>query len=361
MSMESNYRRIVVKVGSNVLTRADGNLDLERMATLVDQISVLHGAGVELILVSSGAVASGRGQVKPLKNMDSVSSRQLFSAVGQVKLINEYYELFRSKQIVCGQVLTSKENFATRRHYLNQRNCMEVMLDNGIIPIVNENDTVSVTELMFTDNDELSGIVATMMNADALIILSNIDGIYNGDPKNPESKVIARVEQGQDLSQFVQASRSGFGRGGMITKYRISQKVADEGVEVIIANGCRDNILLELLKVDADVVSTRFVASSKISGVKKWIAHSDSFTKGELHINQGAVDVLLKDSASSLLAVGVVDVCGEFERDEIVKIIGSDGVQIGVGRVGCSSAKAREDMGKKGVKPFIHYDYLYID
>lgn len=358
--MEYNYRRIVVKVGSNVLTRADGNLDIERMATLVDQIAALQQAGIEVILVSSGAVASGRGQVRPLKNIDPVSSRQLFSAVGQVKLINEYYELFRAKDIVCGQVLTSKENFATRAHYLNQRNCMEVMLDNGIIPIVNENDTVSVTELMFTDNDELSGIVATMMNADALVILSNIDGIYNGDPKDPSSSVVARVEQGQDLSQFVQESRSGLGRGGMITKYRISQKVADEGIEVIIANGCRDNILVELLKADADVISTRFVAADKLSGVKKWIAHSESFTKGELHINEGAAQALLKDSATSLLAVGVCEVRGEFDRDEIVKIIGPDGVQIGVGRVGCNSTQAREDMGKKAIKPFIHYDYLYI-
>ncbi|MFI3266575.1 MAG: glutamate 5-kinase, partial [Rikenellaceae bacterium] len=195
--MNYDYRRIVVKVGSNVLTRADGNLDVQRMEALVSQITELHKAGVEVILVSSGAVASGRGQVKLSKNMDPVSERQLFSAVGQVRLINEYYELFRSSDITCGQVLTSKENFATRRHYLNQRNCMEVMLDSGIVPIVNENDTVSVTELMFTDNDELSGIVATMMNADALVILSNIDGIYNGNPSDESSSVVLSVEQGQ--------------------------------------------------------------------------------------------------------------------------------------------------------------------
>ena len=180
--MEQQFLRIAVKVGSNVLTRRDGTLDVTRMSALVDQIAELHKTGVEIILVSSGAVASGRSEVHSAKKLDSVDQRQLFSAVGQAKLINRYYELFREHGIAVGQVLTMKENFATRRHYLNQKNCMTVMLENGVIPIVNENDTISVSELMFTDNDELSGLIASMMDAQALIILSNIDGIYNGSP-----------------------------------------------------------------------------------------------------------------------------------------------------------------------------------
>ena len=155
--MEQQFSRIAVKVGSNVLTRRDGTLDVTRMSALVDQIAELHKTGVEVILVSSGAVASGRSEVHSAKKLDSVDQRQLFSAVGQAKLINRYYELFREHGIPVGQVLTMKENFATRRHYLNQKNCMTVMLENGVIPIVNENDTISVSELMFTDNDELSG------------------------------------------------------------------------------------------------------------------------------------------------------------------------------------------------------------
>ena len=140
-------------------------------------------------------MASGRSEldIEHNKKLDAVSARQLFSAVGQAKLINRYYELFREHGIACGQVLTMKENFATRRHYLNQKHCMEVMLDNNVIPIVNENDTVSVTELMFTDNDELSGMIATMMGAEALIILSNIDGIYDGKPDDPDSRVITEI------------------------------------------------------------------------------------------------------------------------------------------------------------------------
>ena len=155
--MDLQFTKIAVKVGSNVLTRKDGTLDITRMSALVDQLAELHKEGVEIVLISSGAVASGRGEIRLSRKLDSVAQRQLFSAVGQAKLINRYYELFREHGIAVGQVLTTKESFATRRHYLNQRNCMQVMLENGVIPIVNENDAVSVTELMFTDNDELSG------------------------------------------------------------------------------------------------------------------------------------------------------------------------------------------------------------
>ena len=179
------FKKIAVKIGSNVLTRKDGTLDITRMSALVDQVADLHKQGVEVVLISSGAVASGRSEIKVSKKLDAVSARQLYSAVGQAKLINRYYELFREHRISCGQVLTTKENFGSRTHYLNQKHCMEVMLENKVIPIVNENDTISVTELMFTDNDELSGLIAAMMGMDALIILSNIDGIYNGNPSEP--------------------------------------------------------------------------------------------------------------------------------------------------------------------------------
>ncbi|KAA6305133.1 Glutamate 5-kinase, partial [termite gut metagenome] len=188
--MEKQFTRMVIKIGSQVLTRHDGTLDVTRMSALTDQIAELHKSGIEVILVSSGAVVSGRSEIKNLKKSNSVDQRQLFSAVGQAKLINRYYELFREHGITVGQILTTKEDFGTRRHYLNQKNCMAVMLEHGVIPIVNENDTISVTELMFTDNDELSGLVAAMMNAQVLIILSNIDGIYNGAPADPASTVI---------------------------------------------------------------------------------------------------------------------------------------------------------------------------
>jgi len=366
--MRIDFNRIAVKVGSNVLTRRDGTLDITRMSALVDQIAELYKAGMEIILVSSGAVASGRSEIHPNRKLDSVDQRQLFSAVGQAKLINRYYELFREHGIPVGQVLTMKESFATRRHYLNQKNCMTVMLENGVIPIVNENDTISVSELMFTDNDELSGLIASMMDAQALIILSNIDGIYNGAPADSASQVIREIGQGRDLSSYIQTTKSGFGRGGMLTKTSIARKVADEGITVIIANGKRDNILVDVIGNekasvrDENLEYTRFIPSAEpVSSVKKWIAHSGGFAKGELHINDCAAKVLASDKAVSILPIGITSVCGEFEKDDIVRIIDFEGNPIGVGKANCNSAQAREAMGKHGKKPIVHYDYLYLE
>jgi glutamate 5-kinase len=356
-------KRIVVKIGSNVLTRPDGGLDVVRIGSLVVQIAQLREQGVQVIVVTSGAVASGRGELGArVDKLDAVSARQLFSAVGQIKLIDSYFNLFRDHDIVCGQVLTTKDSLSTRRYYLNQKNCMEAMLANGVVPIVNENDTISVTELMFTDNDELSGMVSTMMNATSLIILSNIDGIFTGPPTDPVSELIAEVTpEGTDLSGYIQSSRSQFGRGGMLTKSRIARQVAAEGIEVFIANGTRENILLDVVNHRAGVPFTRFVPSDKaISGVKKWIAHSDGFAKDEVHINRRAHEALCGATAHSLLPVGVERIEGEFEKGDIVKIFATEGLQIGVGRASTDSTHARRQIGQKGARPLVHYDYLYL-
>jgi len=360
--MPFKYKRIAVKIGSNVLTRPDGKLDITRMSALVDQIAFLHQKGVEIVLISSGAVASGRSILGIHKKMDVVDQRQLFSAVGQAKLINHYWDLFREHGITVGQVLTTKENFGSRRHYLNQRNCMQVMIENKVIPIVNENDTVSVTELMFTDNDELSGLIASMMDMQALIILSNVDGIFNGPPSDPSSTVIPEIQQGEDVSDFIQSTKSSFGRGGMATKTTIARKIADEGIDVYIANGRNENILTGLLDKKMQVVSTRFrAANESVSSVKKWIAHSSGFAKGEVIINANAAKALTGDQAVSLLLVGVTAIEGEFEKDDIIKIKSEDGAFLGVGKVQYDSEKAREQMGKKNVKPLVHCDYLYLE
>ncbi len=360
--MSYRYKRVAVKVGSNVLTRPDGKLDITRMSAIVDQIALLHQKGVELVLISSGAVASGRSLLKSNRKLDVVDQRQLYSAVGQAKLINHYWELFREHGITVGQVLTTKENFSSRRHYLNQRNCMQVMLDHKVIPIVNENDTVSVTELMFTDNDELSGLIASMMDMQALVILSNVDGIYNGSPSDPFSIVIPEIVKGQDVSDFIQADKSSFGRGGMATKTSIARKIADEGIDVYIANGKKDGILPDLLDVKTTVTCTHFTAAQgSVSSVKKWIAHSGGFAKGEVIINADAAKALTGEMAVSLLLVGVTSIEGEFEKDDIISIKTEDGTVLGVGRVQYDSSMAREQMGQRNVKPLVHCDYLYID
>lgn len=259
------YKRIAVKVGSNVLTRKDGTLDVTRLSSLVDQISELRHAGIEVILISSGAVASGRGELhisqECVQYMDSVEQRQLFSAVGQAKLINRYYDFFREHHIPVGQVLTMKENFLTPEQYHNQKTCMDVMLEHGVIPIVNENDTVCVTELMFTDNDELSGLIARMMKTEALVILSNVDGIYNGAPGDPGVEVIREVPSGKNLDEYIQSAKSSAGRGGMQSKCNIAGEVAASGIHVMIANGTREHILTDLVFHPDRVVHTHFEPS----------------------------------------------------------------------------------------------------
>lgn len=358
--------RIVVKVGSNVLTRSDGSLDVTRMSALVDQLAAIHTAGIEIILISSGAVASGRGEFRrrgiSVGELDHVSARQLFSAVGQAKLINRYYEFFRDHSIICGQVLATKENLATRRHYLNQKHCMGVMLEEGVVPVVNENDTVSVTELMFTDNDELSGLIASMMDADALIILSNIDGIYTCDPRLPEARLIGRVGQGDRLDDCISETRSSLGRGGMSTKYRIARQVAAEGIAVVIANGTREGILTSLLGLsDSQAPFTLFEpAPSEPSSLKRWIAHGESFAKGALTVNEGAAEALLRGGAS-LLAVGLTGVDGDFDAGDIITVSGSNGTVIACGRAAVGADEARDAIGLKGYSsPIIHADYLYV-
>lgn len=242
-----------------MLTRKDGKLDMTRVSALVDQIAALRKSGIEVILVSSGAMASGRGELKVDHDLDSVEQRQLFSALGQAKLIGLYYDLFREYGMHVGQVLTMKENFEPGEQYENQKACMTVMLENDVIPIVNENDTVSVTELMFTDNDELSGLIARMMQADTLILLSNIDGIYTGNPDEPDSELITRVAPGTDLSQYIQPEKSAFGRGGMHSKYTTASRIQQAGIRVIIANGERDDILIRLVERPAETPHTDFL------------------------------------------------------------------------------------------------------
>lgn len=263
MSSRKATSRIVVKIGSNALTRPDGRLDVTRMSALVDQIAWLRQHNHEVILVSSGAVACGRRELKTAHELDSVEQRQLFSALGQAKLIGLYYDLFREYHIHVGQVLTMKENFQPGEQYRNQQACMQVMLENGVLPIVNENDTVSVTELMFTDNDELSGLIAQMMQADTLVLLSNIDGIYSGNPADPSSRLIKEVAPGTDLSQFIQTERSSAGRGGMQSKYATATRIQQAGIRVIIANGKRENVLVDLTERKDDTPHTEFTVPHK--------------------------------------------------------------------------------------------------
>ena len=226
-----------MKVGSNVLTTDRGKLDITRMSSLVDQIAWLRWHNYDVVLVTSGAVACGRKELQVDHMLDSVEQRQLFSAMGQVKLINLYYDLFREYNIHIGQVLTTKENFQS------------------------ENDTVSIEELMFTDNDELSGLIAKMIGAETLVLLTGVDGLYNGNPSEPGSEVIRQVRHGDDVSHYILPAKSSVGRGGMTSKFNTALSVAQAGIRVVIANGNREGILSDLMEKPAETIHTEFIPS----------------------------------------------------------------------------------------------------
>lgn len=357
--MYTSFKRIAVKVGSNVLADKSGLLNKPLIGHLVDQLIELRKRGVEVVLVSSGAVAAGRSVLRVPEKYDAISSRQALSSVGQVKLMNVYAEFFEKQDFICSQVLVTKEDFRDRSHYLNMKNCFSALLQNNVVPIVNENDSVSITELMFTDNDELAGLIASMINADALFILTNVEGVYRGDPSSPESQIIRTINADEvDFSEFVSAKKSNFGRGGMITKCNIARKSALSGMHVFIANGAKKNILPELLK--GAEAGTHFLPVRKTSTLKKWIAHSEGFAKGSVFINDGARAALLSTKATSVLPVGVVRIEGEFKKGDIIKVFDDLGHYLGLGKAQYGYEKALERQGLKNQKPLVHYDYLYL-
>lgn len=351
-------KHIVIKIGSNVLSAAQGKLDTNRIQQITAQVAQLKKSGTRCTLISSGAVAAGRGIIQLPDKEEVVSKRQVFASVGQVLLMNTYADFFSRHNLHCAQVLVTKEDFRDREHYLNMQNCLQTLLENDIVPVINENDVISVTELMFTDNDELAGLVASMLNADKLIILTNVDGIFKGNPSLPDSKVIHAVKFGEDVSEFISAEKSNFGRGGMTTKTSIARKTAALGIPVQIANGRADDILLRITKEEQ--VGTLFHAKRNASSTKKWIAHAESSVKGTIVIDEGARKVLLSDKPTSVLPVGIVKISGSFEKGDLIRITDKAGNPVGLGKAQYNSEKALELKGKKNQKPVVHYDYLFL-
>ncbi len=356
------YRQVVVKIGTNVLTDEDGYLNSDQLYHLVEQIAELKKEGTDVILISSGAFAAGKNVLQTHANHDPISRRQLWSSLGQVTLINTYDKYFKQHNLLCSQILVTKSDFRDRQHYLNMQNCISVLLKENVIPIINENDATSITELMFTDNDELAGLIASMMDFEALMILSNIDGLYTGNPADSQSKIIPRVDsKTESMRNYISPQRSNFGRGGMITKANFAKKTANSGVTVYIANGLRKNIITDILHDDTKIPNTKFVAGKRKSNVKKWIAHSAGFEKGTVYINQGAKQALQSSHATSLLLVGIIKIQGDFKKGDIIQIKEENGSFVGLGRSQYDASVAMQNIGRENCKPLIHYDYLYLE
>jgi glutamate 5-kinase len=357
--MDKNPQLVVVKIGSNVLTKDNGSPDKKRMKALVKQLVFLKSKGIQVVLVSSGAVASARNSISLDERTDSVVKKQILASVGQIDLIRSYKKLFRKEGQQIAQIMLTSQDFLGRRHFLNIKGCLLGLLQHDIIPVINENDAVAVTELMFTDNDELAGLVAATINADTLILLTNVDGIYMGHPDEPGSTLIERVNKTTtEIGRYITASKSTFGRGGMQSKMKMAKKAAYLGMHVFIANGKRDDVLEDFYH--KRLRATYFEPERIKPNQKKWVAHSDNHSKGEVVINEGARLALHSKEVVSLLPVGVVAVKGEFSKGDIIRIIDEKGEKLGLGKAEYGSDKTRERIGLSKQRPVIHYDYLYL-
>jgi glutamate 5-kinase len=340
-------QRIVVKVGTSVLTGGSPRLNPQHMLAIVQQTAALHQAGREVVLVTSAAVAAGRERLGFPELDASMPVKQMLSAVGQSRLMQRYSELYDLFGIVVAQVLLTRDDLSHRTRFLNARDTLLTLIDQRIVPIINENDTLATEEIRVGDNDNLSALVATLIEADALIILTDQEGLYTADPRsNPDARLIERVEQ-IDPALFRIAGGSGtrLGTGGMVTKLQAAQLATRSGVTTYIASGRAPNVIARLLA--GEPAGTRFEPQTgRVESRKRWLLVDRS--KGRLQVDAGAVRVLVRGGAS-LLPVGVTAVEGEFKRGTTVSVIAPDGREIAHGLASYDSADIRRLIGVQSI------------
>jgi len=355
---QHSRQRMVVKVGSRVLCDDHGALNPAALESLAAQVAGLWGSGWQVLLVTSGAVAAGEGLAGQAARRigNPVTRKQVLAATGQVQLMEIYQRNFRALGQGIAQILASKSDFQSRHHYLNMRACIEALLTARIVPVVNENDVVSVTELMFTDNDELAGLLAGMVNATRLCLLSTVPGVLDQDT---DRVIDCWDDERHEPDSLVRAGTSRHGRGGMHSKIAVARKVSALGIEAVIADGGEADILARIAAGEA--VGTRFPARGTSSPAKRWLASMDDHALGAVTVNAGAEAALLdRNRLASLLPVGLVKVEGEFHSGDVVQVRNEAGEVLGCGRSQYDHTEARDAIGQRERKPVIHYDYLYI-
>lgn len=358
----------VIKIGSSLLTQNGQGLDLVRIADWVKQIAALRQAGCKVVLVSSGAVAEGMSRLKLSKRPESLEKLQATAAVGQMGLIQAYESQFLAFGLHTAQILLTHDDLRNRERYLNARGTLTSLLDLGVIPVVNENDTVVTDEIRFGDNDTLAALVSNLIQADTLLLLTDQEGLYTENPKqNPDAELVTR-RRADDVSIDAMAGEGGaMGRGGMVTKIRAARIAARSGANTVIAFGGREGVIDAL--ASGECFGT-VLYSDKLPLVsrKQWLAALPR--KGTFTLDEGAVSVLT-ERGSSLLPVGVTNVTGDFTRGEMVACIGADGREVARGLsayssteamslVGKSSREIEEVLGYPGEEELIHRDNLVL-
>ncbi len=341
----SSVKRLVIKVGSTVVTSAEeGGPDV--FASLATEVKRLRSTGIEVVIVSSGSVATGMKRLGITERISSIPKRQAVAALGQVGLMALYVEAFSDKNEQVAQVLLTHDDFADRKRFLNARNTIESLIELGLVPIINENDTVAVDEMKLGDNDELSALTTSLVEADLLIILTDRDGLYDSNPAvNPTAQKLDVVENVDALElDSLTGPVSAFGTGGMRTKTEAAHKAAHYGVATVIANGFEQGIVERILS--GDKVGTFFLPrTDRLTSRKHWIAFSARPT-GRLFIDDGATRALL-DGKKSLLPTGIKSVDGNFDSGEVVHCIDKDGKEIARGVTNYSSVEIGEIKGVK--------------
>lgn len=365
-----NVKRIVVKVGSSSLTHSTGLLNLNRIENLVRQLSDAHNRGVEVILVSSGAIAAGIGKLGLKVRPKTIPEKQAAAAVGQGILLHMYEKLFSEYGKVVGQILLTREDISHRMRYLNASNTFYALLEQGVIPIVNENDAIVVDEIKFGDNDTLSAMVATLVNADLLILLTDIDGLYDSNPKNnPDAKFIHYVDEiTEEIIAAADGAGSSLGTGGMITKINAGKIATSSGSSMIIVNGDAPNILNRIL--DGEEVGTFFKGHAQpLQARKHWMAFGTK-PSGCVIVDLGAENALV-NSHKSLLPKGILSVTGNFSEGEVISILNANQEEIAHGITnynstdiniikGVNSCCIEEILGYKNYDVVIHANNLVM-
>ena len=360
---ELRYSRIVVKLGTNVLTGGGEGLDPIVMAGLVHQMSELHADGVQVLIVTSGAVAAGREALRTSSARKDILFKQVLAAVGQSRLMQHYQDLFEADDIQVAQALLTKGDLLDREGYLNVRNTLEALLELGVIPIINENDVVDVAELgtaIFGDNDNLSAMISNLVDADLLVLLSDIDGLYTADPRrNSKATLIPFVERiDKAIEALAGGSTSTKSRGGMITKIEAAKLATASGVTVVIANGFTEDVLLRL--VHGEEVGTTFQPSTtKVASRQRWMLSGMAY-KGRVMIDDGAAKALATQNRS-LLPAGIQKVEGEFGRGDLVRICDGRNVQVGCGLANYTAAELEKIKGLKSAEILRLLGYKYGD
>ncbi len=327
------YRRIVAKFGTSLLTAGTSKLNQDKMSDLVNQLARLHEQGAEVVVVTSGAIAAGREKLGLTKKIKGIPYKQVLASVGQSRLMNLYERLFDRHGVTVAQALLTKADLRDRHGYLNTRNTLLALLEMRVICIVNENDVVAVDEIeeaQFGDNDNLSAMVANLIDADLLLILTDIDGLYTADPnKDPDARLIPLVEKiDARIEGLVSGSTSGLGTGGMVTKIEAAKMATACGVTVAIANGRQPDVLMRLAAGES--VGTRFLpATAQLDSRERWML-SGLRTRGTVVVDAGAA-LALRRYKRSLLAAGIQQVEGDFRRGDIVNIQDTQGVRLGCG------------------------------